>query len=213
MKKWVVILLGIIFFYDPFIGRAGQTPKSVLIEIQHAIDSHNFALFEQCVDVNSLLTQSIEYFFYTLSAVKDTSNLPPLLFFLASSIQSPKYAIQLSSFFVNELNLFIQYGISSGLFAGNECTFEPTGLLSRFISKISLGRKEVLFSESEKTLTKTYQQHEGDIVVSIQIRDYGNGCYYPVLLGMSHCNNRWKVTAIKNLPELCKKFEQEYIYN
>ncbi|AGC49504.1 hypothetical protein K9U34_02395 [Lawsonia intracellularis] len=213
MKSWFVIFLGIILLlYYPFIGVGKQTPRNSLLKIQYAIDSHNFELFEEYVDINGLLNQGVEYFFCSLTTVKDTSKLPSLLYLLANTIQVPQYAAQVRSLFISELYLFIKYGISSGLFAGHELLDEPTGLLTPYISKISLGRKELLFSNSEKVLAKMYKQKR-DIVVPIQIKDYGNGRQYPVLLGMSFCNGMWKVTTIKNLPELCKKFEEEYLHN
>ncbi len=213
MRSWFVIFLGIILLlYDPFIGVGKQTPRNSLLKIQYAIDSHNFELFEEYVDINRLLNQGVEYFFCSLNTIKDTSKLPPLLYLLVNTIQVPQYAAQVRSLFISELNVFIKYGVSSGLFAGHEILDKPTGLLAPFISKISLGRKELLFSNSEKALAKIYKQ-KGDIAVPIQIKDYGNGRQYSVLLGMSFCNGMWKVTTIKNLPELCKKFEEEYLYN
>lgn len=213
MRSWFVIFLGIILLlYDPFIGVGKQTPRNSLLKIQYAIDSHNFELFEEYVDINGLLNQGVEYFFCSLNTIKDTSKLPPLLYLLVNTIQVPQYAAQVRSLFISELNVFIKYGVSSGLFAGHEILDKPTGLLAPFISKISLGRKELLFSNSEKVLAKIYKQ-KGDITVPIQIKDYGNGRQYSVLLGMSFCNGMWKVTTIKNLPELCKKFEEEYLYN
>lgn len=214
MRSWFVIfwVIALLLLYDPFIGVGKQTPRNSLLKIQYAIDSHNFELFEEYVDINGLLTQGVEYFFYSLNTIKDTPNLPPFLYLLVSTIKVPQYAAQASSLFISELNVFIKYGVSSGLFAGHEVLDEPIGLLAPFISKISLGRKELLFSDSEKVLVKNYKQ-KGDIVVPIQIKDYGNGRRYSVLLGMSFCNGMWKVTTIKNLPELCKKLKEEYLNN
>ena len=64
MKSWFVIFLGIILLlYYPFIGVGKQTPRNSLLKIQYAIDSHNFELFEEYVDINGLLNQGVEYFF------------------------------------------------------------------------------------------------------------------------------------------------------
>lgn len=209
MKIDILFMLGWLLWL-PLFAEAIQPPKESLIEIQHAIDTKNMYLFEKYVDVTTLLNQGVAYFFQTLRLAPNKANLPPLLFLLSTSAQNPNFVTEMTSFFVKEVSCFVQYGISSGLFAGSKTDIQSSTLLIPLLSEISTGRKELVLPQDIKLSTKNRQLPK-KLLVPIHIKDYGNHHCYPVVLGMEMQKNIWRVTSIENLGELFRKFDQEIV--
>ncbi|MEG1610938.1 MAG: hypothetical protein RR317_07120, partial [Bilophila sp.] len=93
----VVLLFVGLALVLPSASLARETPETTLATVQQAIDSSDLPLFEQCVDINSLLDQGSTALVTKLqkSGNVDTSSLPPMLALMVASVQNPEMAKQI----------------------------------------------------------------------------------------------------------------------
>jgi len=181
---------------------AASAPEQAVRNVQHAIDTKNADRFDQLVDINRILRAGTDILLD--EAAKPNSRLPPILALMLSSAKDSQALTSLRDFIAQETHAFIRYGILSGNFAGApDQIVRPGGILASLFGNVSLGRKEL------RVAGPSASDGQERIFLPVELKDYGNGNIYPLLLRLQWHAPDWRIVEIVNLPDIWNQIHAE----
>ena len=131
-------------------GRIADSPRMALVRAQESVDAANSMLFEEAVDVASVVDKASDALLDALTELAlqgelGNSNMAVLLALAASAKDSGQIAL-LKPLLASEVKNFVATGINSGFFAGKpDATLSPSrGSLAASLKKMPKGRREII---------------------------------------------------------------------
>jgi hypothetical protein len=174
---------------------AANTPEQAVRNTQRAIDTKNADLFDQLVDAGRILNAATDLLL--AEADKPNGNLPPLLALMLSSVRDSQALAALRTLIAQETHTFVRYGVLSGSFAGTpDHSIRPGGMLAPLFSNVSMGRKEL------RVAGPSAPGGQDRVFLPVELKDYGNGNTYPLLLRLQWLSPDWRIVEVVNLPDI-----------
>ena len=174
---------------------AASTPEQSVRNAQYAIDTKNADLFDQLVDFNRILIAATDLLLD--EAAKPNGQLPPILALMLSSVKDSQALGSLRNLIVQETHAFIRYGILSGNFAGApDQSVRPGGILASLFGNVSMARKEL------RIIGPSAPEGQERFLLPVELKDFGNGNTYPLLLRLQWSSPDWRIVEIVNLPDI-----------
>ena len=196
-----ILGIAVLLFCLASSAQAQGSAETVLGSVQQSIDTSDMQLFERHVAVDALLEQGASAVFGVLST-SGGKGLPPMLSLMAASAQDPTMAAQIKKLLKQETRSFLEYGVSSGLFAGKQTSGSPSGMIAPLMRDASTGRKEIR--------SRAPARKSGDSwIVPAVIHDEGNGRDYKVDLRVRAIDGNWKIMEVANMNQLVAKIQKE----
>ena len=181
---------------------ATSTPEQAVRNTQRAIDTKNADRFDQLVDISRILNAATDLLL--AEASKPNGQLPPMLALMLSSVKDSKALASLRALIAQETHAFIRYGILSGNFAGDpDQSVRPGGILASLFGNVSMGRKEL------RVAGPSAPDGQERIFLPVELKDYGNGNIYPLLLRLQWHSPDWRIVEIVNLPDIWNQVQAE----
>ena len=181
---------------------AANTPEQAVRNAQRAIDTKNADRFDQLIDISRILNAATDLLL--AEAAKPNGQLPPMLALMLSSVKDSKALAGLRDLIAQETRAFIRYGVLSGHFAGEpDRSVRPGGILAFLFSKASMGRKEL------RVAGPSAPDGQERIFLPVELKDYGNGNVYPLLLRLQWHSPDWRIVEIVNLPDIWNQIQAE----
>jgi hypothetical protein len=181
---------------------AAGTPEQAVRDAQRAIDTNNADRFDQLVDTRHILDAAS----VLLLAEADKPNgcLPPMLALMLSSVKDSQALASLRALITQETHSFVRYGVLSGHFAGKpDRSVRPGGVLAPLFSDVSMGRKELRVAGPSAPIG------QDRALLPVELKDYGNGNIYPLLLRLQWTSPDWRIMEIVNLPDIWSRIRAE----
>lgn len=177
--------------------RAGA-PEECLNKISGAIENADAAAFAQAIDLDSVLSSSLEVF---LKNPRNSQLTPMLALLFSDSAGQGGQAIR--NLLLQEARAFVLSGVSSGAFAGHRPDSSKTqGLLAPLFANASMGRKEI---RSVGTATKDGD----DWLMPFTVHDYGNDRDYLLAGRFGSAQGGFCLRSIENLDQLLEQIQKE----
>ena len=174
---------------------AGSTPEQAVRNAQRAIDTKDADRLDQLIDVNRILSAATDLLL--AEAAKPNGQLPPILALLLSSAKDSQALAGLRDLIAKEMHAFIRYGVLSGNFAGEpDQSVRPGGILASLLGNVSMGRKEL------RVAGPSAPDGQERVFLPVELKDYGNGNIYPLLLRLQWQAPDWRIVEIVNLPDI-----------
>lgn len=176
--------------------QAKTGPLSALVVAQQGIDQSDSTLFQQAVDLDSVLNKSAPPLLQALKEQAAAGKIPhsgfAMALNLASSMDSAGQAALLIPLLGSEVKSFVAAGINGGYFAGkpNGTVKASPGSLASTLGKMPEGRREIVPG-------KVLSQDGGKASVSGTFVDPGAG-RIPLVLTVEEKNGLWRITEIAN---------------
>jgi hypothetical protein len=181
---------------------AAGAPEQAVRDAQRAIDTKNVELFEQRVDAGRILNAATDLLL--AEADKPKGQLPPMLALMLSSVKDSQALAALRTLITQEAHTFLRYGVLSGNFAGKpDNSIRPGGMLAPLFSNVSMGRKELRVAGPFAA-----DGTEGGFL-PVELKDYGNGNTYPLLLRLQRQPPGWRIVEIVNLADIWSQVQAE----
>ncbi len=181
------------------LAEAGTSPVNTIQDVKSAIDNADQNLFDQAVNMESLIGQCVDVFLEDAQK-SDQKTLPPALALMLSTLNMSEAAKNnVRAVLAKEGADFVRFGVRSGAFAGkhNEEKASGGGMLSTLFSYVSMGRKEI-------THIGQGVEESGAVYVPFMIKDHGNGNSYPVEAWLRQENGQWRVIGLRNVRTLMR---------
>jgi len=182
---------------------AASTPEQAVRDTQRAINAKDADRFDQLVDTSRIVNAATQLLL--AEAGKPDSQLPSILAFMLSSAKdSPAFAA-LRELIARETHAFVRYGISSGHFAGkpDDSAYPGGVLLTLLFSDVSMGRKEL------RVAGPSAPDGQDRVFLPVELKDYGNGNTYPLLLRLQWHAPDWRTVEIVNLSDVWNQIQAE----
>ena len=181
---------------------AAGTPEQAVRDAQRAIDTKNADRFDQLVDTRHILDAASVLLL--AEADKPNGRLPPLLALMLSSVKDSQALASLRALITQETHSFVRYGVLSGHFAGTpDRSVRPGGVLAPLFSDVSMGRKELRVAGPSAPIG------QDQVLLPVELKDYGNGITYPLLLRLQCASPDWRIMEIVNLPDIWSRIQAE----
>jgi hypothetical protein len=181
---------------------AASTPEQAVRNAQHAIDMKDAERFEQLVDTKRILGATTKLLL--AEANKTNGQLPPMLALMLSSVKDSQALLGLRDLIIQETQAVVRYGVLSGNFAGKpDQSVRPSGMLAFLFSDVSMGRKEL------RVAGPSASNGQERALLPVELKDYGNGNIYPLLLHLQWNPPDWRVIEIVNLPDIWDQIQAE----
>ena len=181
---------------------AAGTPEQAVRDAQRAIDTKNAERFDQLVDARHILEAAAVLLL--AEADKPNGRLPPLLALMLSSVKDSQALASLRALITQEIHNFVRYGVVSGHFAGRpDHSIRPGGMLAPLFNDVSMGRKELRVAGPPATIG------QDRVLLPVELKDYGNGNTYPLLLRLQWTSPDWRIMEIVNLPDIWSQIQAE----
>ncbi len=180
------------------VAKAGTSPVATIEDVKKAIDTADQTLFDQAVNMESLIGQCVDVFLEDAQK-SDQQTLPPALALMLSTINLSEAAkTNVRAVLSKEGADFVRFGVRSGAFAGKHSQEKSSGgMLSTLFSLASMGRKEI-------THIGQGIEESGAVYVPFMIKDHGNGNSYPVEAWLRQENGQWRVIGLRNVRSLMR---------
>lgn len=186
-------------------GLAATEPAGALDDINRAVEQADSAAFQQLVDVDGILEDSLNVVLRELKNPEMTNKLPPLLtlMFSQAAAQSEGGEI-LRGLLRSEARNFVLNGVESGAFAGRKPqAVNSQSLFGPIFSAASLGRKAVIGKGKPK-------KSGNDWLMPFTVHDYGNERDYTVNGRFSRqADGTVRLTGIENIAALLAQIGAE----
>ena len=185
------------------LAAASSDPLSAVVMAQQGIDQSDVDLFNQAVDVDSVLNKASGTLNTALreqlAAGKIGGSAGAMVMLLSSGEEDSAQAGLMKQFMISEVKSFVAAGVSGGYFAGkpNGRVKPERGTLAGTLPKMSKGRKELVPG-------KVLSQQDDKATVSATFNDAKAG-RFPLTLGLERRSGNWRVTEIANAAELLKE--------
>jgi hypothetical protein len=174
---------------------AASTPEQSVRNAQRAIDTKNADRFDQLVDFNRILNAATDLLL--AEAAKPNGQLPPILALMLSSVKDSQALGSLRKLIAQETHAFLRYGIESGNFAGApDQSVRPGGIFASLFGNVSMGRKEL------RVVGPSAPDGQERVFLPVELKDFGNGNIYPLLLRLQWHSPDWRIVKIVNLPDI-----------
>jgi hypothetical protein len=181
---------------------AAGTPEQAVRDAQRAIDTKNADLFDQLVDTRGILNAATDLLL--AEADKPKGQLPPMLALMLSSVKDSQALAALRTLITQEAHTFLRYGVLSGNFAGKpDNSVRPGGMLAPLFSNASMGRKEL------RVAGPSAPGGQEGVFLPVELKDYGNGNVYPLLLRLQWQPPDWRIVEIVNLSDVWNQVRAE----
>ncbi len=173
------------------------SPLAALVTAQKAIDTSDYTLFTQAVDIDAVLKNGIQPALKGLTQQAQKGQLqgvnPVLLLLLGSvDLHDPAKVQVVEQLLSSEVKTFVASGVSGGYFAG-----KPNGKggsASALLEGLSDGRKELVGK-------KVLKESGNKATVTATLIDHGAGSF-PLELGLARHDGAWRVVSIDNAKQL-----------
>ena len=181
---------------------AASTPEQSVGDAQRALNTKSADRFDQLVDTRHILDAAADLLLTEVD--KPNGRLPPMLALMLSSVKDSQALASFRTLITQEMHNFVRYGIVSGHFAGKpDHSVHPGGVLAPLFSGVSLGRKEMLVAGPSAPIGKDR------VLLPVELKDYGNGNTYPLLLRLQWTSPDWRIMEIVNLPDIWSRILAE----
>lgn len=181
-------------------AQAADSPRAALLRAQEGIDAANSDLFNEAVDVSSVVDKVSDAL---LAALKEQAikgelgdgNMAMLLALAASAEDSGQIAL-LKPLLATEVKNFVATGINGGYFAGkpNGSVSPSRGSLASSLKKMPKGRREIAPG-------KLLSEENGKARMAATFTDPKAG-RLPLELVLEQQKGGWRVVEIANAKEL-----------
>lgn len=194
----LVFLLAICFAGT---GMAATEPAGTLDDINRAIEEADSQAFQQLVDIDGILEDSLNVFLRELKNPEMANKLPPLLGLMFSQAATQSEGGEtLRGLLRSEARNFVLNGVESGVFAGRKPQATNSqgnqSLFGPIFSAASLGRKAVIGKGKPTKSGNAW-------LMPFTVRDYGNERDYDVKGRFTRQNDgSVRLTGIENIPAL-----------
>lgn len=175
-------------------------PDTCLQQISSAIENEDVEAFQQAIDMDALLNNSVELWLRNLQN-SDSALSPVLKLLLAQMNTQGGQAIR--NMLLLEAKAFVLNGVSSGAFAGREPEFNQSqGVLAPLFANASLGRKEIRGTGEPAA--------DGDgWLMPFNLHDYGNDSDYLIIGRFEPANGSARLVGIENLEQLFEQIQKD----
>lgn len=196
---WLALAFG---FFAPSCALAAD-PLAAVVLAQQGIDQADSDLFNQAVDVNSVVSNASDALNAALreqlASGSLAGNAGAMLLLFSASDSDPTQSGLLKQLIVSEVKSFLAAGINGGYFAGkpNDRVSPKRGTLAATIVKMPEGRRVL-------TPGKVLSQQNGKATVSATFSDPKAGSF-PLVLELEQHNEKWRVTKVANAADLLQK--------
>lgn len=205
LKKIVASLVFLLAIGLAGTGMAATEPAGALDDINRAIDEADSKAFQQLVDIDGILADSLNAFLRELKNPETASKLPPLLALMFSQAAAQSEGGEtLRGLLRSEARNFVLNGIESGAFAGRKpIVANSQNLFGPIFSAASPGRKAVIGTGKP---TKSGNMW----LMPFTVHDYGNERDYNVKGRFTRQNDGTvRLTGIENIPALLAQIGAE----
>ncbi len=193
------VLCTVIAASDTF---SAESPRECVVRAGNAIDNADAELFTQNVYLDAMIAQGLEDFFAEVKKPEVARDLPPILALFLSRVQDPEQKKNIQKLLATEVRAYILDGVASGAFAGQRKQAAARGILAPLFANASTGRKELIQIGEGRSETEGW-------IVPCTLLDYGNGMEYPIDALVQDVDGRFKITAVRNLPEIFVRLREE----
>ena len=184
----------------PTARAASPDPLSAVVMAQQGIDKADSDMFNQAVDVDSVLNKASatlnKALREQLAAGKMGGGAGAMVMLFTAAGDDPAQAGLLKQFMVSEVKSFVAAGVNGGYFAGkpNGRVKPESGTLAGTLPKMSKGRKELVPG-------KVLSHQDDRATVSATFVDAKAG-RFPLTLALERQGGNWRVTEVVNAAEL-----------
>lgn len=189
-----------LFVYFPSPHAWASEPLSALVTAQKGVDACDSDLFNQAVDVPSVVNKASDSLIKALRTLSAEGTLGDsniaLALALAGMAEQAGQADIIRQLLVSEVRGFVAAGINGGYFAGrpNNTVQPPRGSLASTLDKLPPGRREIVPG-------RVLSDKEGKAVVSGVFVDPQAG-RLPLELALELRNGQWRIVEITNAQSL-----------
>lgn len=189
--------------FCPLARAASSDPLSAIVKAQQGIDQSDIDIFNQAVDVDSVLNKASGSLNTALreqmAAGKLGGGAGAMVLLLSSAEGNPAQAGLLKQYMLSEVKSFVAAGVNGGYFAGkpNGRVKPESGTLAASLPRLSKARKELVPG-------KVMSQQGDKATVSATFVDAKAG-RFPLALALERQNGNWRVTEVTNSAELLEE--------
>ncbi len=195
MEKLLLAFLLLVLFSGP---AAAAPPDDCLSQISQAIENADAVAFEQAIDLDAIIDNSLKHF----TGKTDASKYGPVLPMLLAQLNT-QGGQAIKSMRTPEAKALVRTGVRSGAFAGRPASGAPSqGVLAPLFANASMGRKEIRGAGEPAA-------DAGGWLMPFSLHDYGNDSDYIIVGRFVPAESGAKLAAIENLEQLFEQIQKE----
>ena len=194
------LLIGCLAFFALCAPAHGAPPDTCLAQISAAIDNADADAFQQAIDMDALLNNSLDL--WLRQAQNGDAAVSPMLGLLLSQLNTEGGQAVRNMLF-QAAKAFVLNGVSSGAFAGRQPDpHQSRNILGTLFANASLGRKEIRGAGEPAPSGSGW-------LMPFSLHDYGNGSDYLIVGKFEPANASARLVGIENLEQLFGQIQKE----